>query len=213
MSASYGVELDFSVHQSLALNAYKLTCEPSSVPVMSLVPNLQDLPPYMRDMVERSLEDDAKHTPIKAVQHATARESRLETKIASLNDTVTSPVIVVTRTPVPPPIRQSAVAQCNGCHCLRPLDDFLHIHRIYKSCAKCRAKSESYYRENKDDVNANKYSSIEMFQCGCGSRVKMYSRRQHLKSERHRNWEQLPSQHRHEGRNAAERLEPHHEQT
>ena len=154
-------------------------------------------------MIEQSLEDDEKQAPTKVVRHATAREYRHESKIkiSSLNDTDTSPGIVVTRIPVPqpiatPPVEQSqtAGAQCNGCHCLRPAENFLHNHRIYKSCAMCRAKSESYYRHNKEEVNANKYSSIEMFQCGCGSRVKMYSKRQHLRSERHQNWERLQIQ-------------------
>lgn len=88
---------------------------------------------------------------------------------------------------------EATLVQCNGCHCLRPVTDFVHGHRLFKSCARCRANSTSYYLEHKDEVKANKYSNSAIFQCGCGSNIKMYCKQQHMRSERHRNWELLPS--------------------
>ena len=170
----------------------------------------QDVPFYMREMLELDSSDpDENHespslpslrefssagsvmqVSTKVTKESQNRVAHPKVRVDKTNAEHTACLSTAIATP-PRPSKEAPSVQCSGCHCLRPIADFLTNHTIYKSCTNCRAKSASFYLEHKDDINANKYSSIDVFQCGCGSRVKMYCKRQHMKSERHKNWEML----------------------
>lgn len=164
----------------------------------------QDVPFYMREMLELDSPDvDENHESTslpslrgsviaKVTRHKNTTESQKRVAEPKIQTNAEHTACLSTAIATPPrPSKEAPSVQCSGCHCLRPITDFITNHTIYKSCTNCRTKSASFYLEHKDDINANKYSSIDVFQCGCGSRVKMYCKRQHMKSERHKNWEML----------------------
>lgn len=153
----------------------------------------QDVPLYMRELI--ALDSSYRESPsmplLRDVPPA-VKTTEVHKSVARLNADIKKTNAEKTALSASPlPLKAEPSAQCNGCHCMRQIGDFVSKHIVYKSCARCRAKSASFYLEHKGDVNRSKYSCLDIFQCGCGSRVKMYCKRQHIRSERHKNWEML----------------------
>ena len=81
--------------------------------------------------------------------------------------------------------------ECTGCHRLQQVTVYIEDEFIYKSCERCRTSSKIYYKHNFDRIRQRKYARKEMFQCRCGSKVKMYCKPQHFQSIRQQNWQEL----------------------